>query len=96
MVAAQLVAEPADGELLVDGLAGEDRADGLGAQLGRAARHPLALGSVLLDEDVGDPVDVGEHERRALLLCGEELVEVVDASCSACDQPSQNHACPRR
>ena len=79
MVPAQLVAEPADGELLVDRLVGDDRADGVSARLRGASRHSLALGPVVLHEDAGGPIDVGEHERRALLLRREELVDGVDA-----------------
>jgi hypothetical protein len=79
VVPAQLVAEPLYGVLLVDRLAGEDRADGVSAQLRSAACHSLALAAVVLHEDVGDPVHVGEHERRALLLRREEVLEAVDA-----------------
>ena len=79
MAAAQLVAEPPHRKLLVERIAAQDRAHGLGAQLHSAAHHPLALGAVLVDEDVGDPVDVGEQERRTALLRAEQLRRVGEA-----------------
>ena len=48
--AADVVAEAPGQRLLVERLAREDRPHRLGAELGGAAHHPLALGPVLLDE----------------------------------------------
>ena len=96
-MAPQLVPEPPVGDLLVDRLAGEDRAHRLGAHLGGAAHHALALGPVGVHQHAGDPVDVGEQERGALILGDEELGGVGDALPSGPrDQTSQNHACPSR
>jgi hypothetical protein len=79
VMAPQLVPEPPAGDLLVDRLAGEDRAHGLGAHLGGAAHHALALGPVGVHQHAGDPVDVGEQERGALILGDQELGGVGDA-----------------
>ena len=79
VMAPELVPKAPRGDLLVDRLTGEDRPHGLGAQVRRAAHHPLALGPELLYESIGHLVDVGEHERRALILAGGELARVRDA-----------------
>jgi hypothetical protein len=73
MLATQLVAQPAGRQLRVHGLGAQDPADGLRPYLRRAAQHALPLVAELLDYDVGDLVDVGEHERRARLLTGAQL-----------------------
>ena len=77
--APDVVAQPAVQRLLVDRLPGEDRPHRLRAQVGGAAHHSLALGPVLLDEHVADAVDVGEDQRRADVLCRDELLGIVDA-----------------
>jgi hypothetical protein len=77
--APDVVAQPAVQRLLLDRLAGEDRPHRLRAQVGGAAHHPLTLGPVLLDEHVADAVDVGEDQRRADVLLGDQLLGVVDA-----------------
>jgi len=64
-MAPQLVIEPPVGHLLVSPPGGEHRAHGLRAHLGGAAHQARALGPVGVRQYAGDPVDVGEQERRA-------------------------------
>jgi hypothetical protein len=78
VMAAQLVAQASGRDLLVHRSAREDRADGLGAKLLRAAHHALALGAVFGHQHAGDQVDVVEHERRATLLGGHQLLRIGD------------------
>jgi hypothetical protein len=77
---AKLIAEAPRGGLGVDRIPSQDLPNRVRPKLFGAAKHSFPLGAELLDEHPGDPVDVGEHEDRTLVLAGGKLPRVIDAN----------------